>query len=195
MRLTCSSSPRGPIQWARVDDRPLHPVPESCALTSRCAGGGGGEGVLMVEGVRGEDAGHYLCTARLQNQTAAKVCTVVVGGQSHTAIDLSLVSHQVSVHHCGGRSVSYICKHLSLVSHRVSLVHCCGGRSVSHSNICVSTSHWCHIELVCTVMVGGSSHNVSLVSHRVSLHCQSHERFIGVTLIMEVTMCNHSPVL
>ncbi len=92
MRLACSSAPRGPVQWSRLDGRPLRPVLESCSLGSPCAGGAGGEGVLVVEGVREEDAGHYLCNAQLQNQTAAQICNVVVGGESHLCHMKSAVS-------------------------------------------------------------------------------------------------------
>lgn len=92
LQLECSSSPRGPVQWERVDGRPLHPTSESCSSVSPCGEGAyGGEGALVMEGMREEDAGHYMCVASFQNSTARHVCHVVIGGEgtpdSHTHKD------------------------------------------------------------------------------------------------------------
>jgi hypothetical protein len=89
MRLGCSSVPRGPVQWARVDRQPLRSASLSCSSSSFSSSspspcGQHGEGVLLVEGVGGEDEGHYMCTASLQNQTATRICHVVVGGKRET---------------------------------------------------------------------------------------------------------------
>lgn len=86
LRLECSSVPRGPVRWARVDGQPIHPAAESCSSASPCGEGAGhGEGVLVVEEAREEDGGHYICTASSQNRTAAQVCHVVIGGEwKHT---------------------------------------------------------------------------------------------------------------
>lgn len=81
LRLECSSAPRGPVQWARVDGQPLRPAVASCSSVSPCSEGGHGEGVLVVEGAREQDGGHYICTASFQNKTAAQVCRVIIGGK------------------------------------------------------------------------------------------------------------------
>ena len=83
LQLLCSSSPRGPVEWYRADGKPLRPVQESCSLeASSCAPGVRGNGVLVVEEVGSEDAGYYICSATLQNQTSSEVCHVLIGGQT-----------------------------------------------------------------------------------------------------------------
>lgn len=64
-----------------MDGKPLRPFVESCSSASPCAGGEHGEGVLVVDGVRGEDSGYYVCSASFQNQTSAQVCHVTIGGE------------------------------------------------------------------------------------------------------------------
>ncbi len=85
LRLTCSSSPRGPVQWSRLDGQEIQRKPNTCSTgdqtISQCSQGGGGDGVLIVEDVHNEDAGYYLCTARFQNFTRSQVCHVVIGSK------------------------------------------------------------------------------------------------------------------
>ena len=82
LRLSCSSSPKGPVKWSRVDGKQLRPASESCRSGSPCVKGERGEGVLVLEDVNVEDASFYMCTGRFQDQTVSDVCRVVVGGMS-----------------------------------------------------------------------------------------------------------------
>ena len=86
LRLTCSSSPKGPIKWSRIDGKELRAISESCKSGSSCVGGVGGQGMLLVEDVGLEDAGYYMCTGIFQNQTVSDVCRVVVGGMEYINI-------------------------------------------------------------------------------------------------------------
>ena len=55
------------------------PVPHTCGPLS-CNASVSGDGVLMVENVQAEDAGHYMCTSTIHNSTTSRVCRVDVGG-------------------------------------------------------------------------------------------------------------------
>ena len=55
------------------------PVPHTCGPLS-CNTSVSGDGVLMVENVQAEDAGHYMCTSTIHNSTTSRVCRVDVGG-------------------------------------------------------------------------------------------------------------------
>ena len=81
VRFLCSSSPQVPIQWSRVDGKPLPPFVESCSSASPCAGGERGNGVLVIDGAQEENSGYYVCSASFQNQTSTQVCHVTVGGE------------------------------------------------------------------------------------------------------------------
>ena len=54
-------------------------LPQSC-VSSSCQSGG--DGVLVVENVREEDAGYYMCTASIQGITSSTVCRVTLGGEA-----------------------------------------------------------------------------------------------------------------
>ncbi len=83
LRLTCSSSPRGVVVWSRLDGDEIRRKPNTCssnAAPSTCSQGGGGDGVLIVEGVESENGGYYLCTAQFHNITRSQICQVIIGG-------------------------------------------------------------------------------------------------------------------
>lgn len=80
LRLSCASTPRGPVRWSRIDGKQLRPVQESCVFSSTCARGSRGRAVLVMEEMGEDDEGYYMCSATFQNQTVSDVCLVLVGG-------------------------------------------------------------------------------------------------------------------
>ena len=82
LRLTCSSSPHGPVSWSRLDGQQIRSTPYSCVGSTACSGGPGDEGTLLVENVTPEDAGIYICSASFLNDTVQEICRVTVGGNT-----------------------------------------------------------------------------------------------------------------
>ena len=82
------------------------PVPHTCGPSS-CNASVSGDGVLVVENVQAEDAGHYMCTSTIQNSTTSRVCRVDVGG---TMTSLSTGEEG------GSRSMLLVIDHFPLTS-------------------------------------------------------------------------------